>query len=157
MVGFSSKGGGDFFPPVVFQPGSASLEAEARENLKQIGKLLNQKPKLSIRICGKTTAEDFEALYAVGTDADAGEKEPPLEGNQDRGEAGQANSGVKVARVPAPTKAQEDRLTGLARERTQVVRNYLTSDMKIAAGRLSECRVAYSLHDSQGPRVQISP
>jgi len=57
-------GGQLMFEPVVFQPGTLELTAESQTYLEQLKKLLEERPRLTLSLCGQVNATDRQALNA---------------------------------------------------------------------------------------------
>jgi len=65
-----TKGGESSVEVLEFPPGSSTLTAAAKGDLEAVTELLAQRPKLSVKMCGRATARDMSA---------ASQKEPAVE------------------------------------------------------------------------------
>jgi peptidoglycan hydrolase-like protein with peptidoglycan-binding domain len=144
MLGGIAEGGGPRFESIEFAPGSAELSEVAKGYAAALAQLLAERPELSLRLCGRATAQDMQA---VAVDARSSARRPAGAGDQ-----------IGDARVgPLPDQAQaEQALTELAAERNRAVRRYLIKEKGVAAGRVSECRSTFEAADRGSPRVEVS-
>lgn len=134
-------GGGPSFKPIPFEAGAATLTPEAQTFTSNLAKMLKERPKLSLRVCGKTSNEDLQALRARGELPQAATT-PPTQG--------------RAAQTPAVDDQARSALTRLAEERTRVIRQQLVDRDKIGANQVAECRAAFEPDKKEGPRVEIS-
>ncbi len=126
--------------PIPFAAGEASLSPEARVFIESLSKLLQQRPKLSLRVCGKSTQADVAALRARGT-----LPQPPAT------PAGRPQPGA-----PQTDEQTRAELTRLAEERTRAVREYLAERGQIQPARIGECRAEFEPQGKQGPRADAT-
>jgi hypothetical protein len=154
----SSAGGSRLeFNPVVFPPGSAELGDDGRAHADKVVRLLRERPKLSLAVCGIATAPDLEALQA-GKSPPGSPPSPAATG------PGATPTGPAAQPAPAPAAADpgaaakdiSDVLAQLAVERTRSVRRYLIEEKKLAAKRVRGCRPRFDARDSGPPRVEMS-
>jgi len=153
-----TQGGGPAFEPIVFTPGSAQLDEAGRSYADEVAKFLRERPKVSLKLCGRATAQDLAQLTssAESESETAAEASPAAEA-QAEGEATQAGTENAPDQEPQPDQARlADDLKELAIERKNVVRTYLVEEKKIEAGRVPECRSTYDPDDQGSPRVKIS-
>jgi hypothetical protein len=127
-------------PEVQIHLGAASAELsraslDVRRNTQQ--------PKLSLKVCGRSTARDANQLKAAATAA-----ERTAAGDKDQA----GRSEPKLA--PDPAQA-EQALVELAVERMRVVRRYLIREQGADAKRIPECRSTFEPTDQGSPRVEI--
>jgi outer membrane protein OmpA-like peptidoglycan-associated protein len=128
----AGAGGSMTFNPIAFDPGTADLNSTGRDMAAALARVLRERDKLKLRVCGRATAEDLaEAL---------GEKAPPPAGPQ-RDQA--------VARLGGSLEA-------LASDRTAEVRRALIEEGGAKPGQVGECRSAFDPDDTRPPRVEIS-
>lgn len=106
--------------PVEFEPGQASLDDTDRDYLSKIGKVLKERPRLAVKVCGVVVQQDIVHL------------QPPAE-------KASGQDGKKEAR-PAPAVVDEQKLTGLAGQRAASVKDYLVEKFKVPASRLANCQ-----------------
>lgn len=143
MIANAAGGGPPSFKPIAFPAGQATLAPDGKVFADNLAKLLKERPKLSLRVCGKSTPEDLEALRAQGklpAPAPAAAQPPP----QTR---------------PLPPQLDDQargELTRLAEERTRAIRQYLVASKGIGDRQVSECRAAFDPKGKGGPRAEIS-
>ena len=144
MVEGVVKGSGPTFESIEFAPGSAEFSEAGKRNADAVAKLLAEHPKLSLKVCGRSTAQDMERFMA-----EAGAAAPPVAGGKDQ--TGQSKA------EPVPESAQaEQTLAELAVERMRFVRRYLIQEKGADAKRVPECRSTFEAADQGSPRVEIS-
>jgi len=135
-----AKGTGPAFEPIEFMPGSAELSEAGKSYADAVAEFLAERPKLSLRVCGRSTAPDMKRLMA-DTESAEGSK----------GEAGQSEA------KPVLDSAQAEQvLVELAVERKQAVRRYLIQEKGADVKRVHECRSTFEAADQGSPRVEIS-
>ncbi len=140
----SAAGGGNLsFKPIAFPPGQATLAPEGKVLADNLAKMLKERPKLSLRVCGKSTPEDLQALRTQG-------KLP----------APPQPTGQTPPRSQASPPQLDDQargaLTRLAEERTSAIRQYLVASKGIGDRQVAECRAAFDPKGKAGPRAEIS-
>ncbi len=138
------EGSGPTFEPVEFAPGSSELVKVGKGYLDSLAKLLAEHPDLSLKVCGRSTMVDMNAVAPTARmhrhrEADA------------RGLFGETNGAAVRQYTPAETA-----LTKLAVERERNVRRYLVTEKGIDAARISECRSTFEAADRGIPRVELS-
>jgi hypothetical protein len=139
--------------PVRFAPGSAALDETAKAYLDELGKLLLERPKLRVRVCGLATASDQKLLAgdrspaAAETDAPPDAVVPP---------AGTEPVSSPITAEPDSSAAPADALAELAIERQRVVRRSLLEREGVDVKRVSACRSLFDPDDTGDPRVEIS-
>ncbi|MBL8658230.1 MAG: DUF748 domain-containing protein [Rhodospirillales bacterium] len=138
-------GGGPSFKPIPFAAGAAELSPEAKAFSDNLAKMLKERPKLSLRVCGKAVDQDLQALRARG---ELPQPTPPAPAQQGRA----ANQPPKTPPVDDQARSA---LTRLAEERTRAVRQQLVERDKIGANQVAECRAEFEPKSSAGPRVEI--
>ncbi len=140
-------GGGPSFKPIPFAAGAATLGPEAQVFTDNLAKMLKERPKLSLRVCGKSGGEDLQALRARG---ELPQPAPPAAAQQ----------GGRGASPPPKNSSVDDQarsaLTRLAEERTRAVRQQLVERDKIGAGQVAECRAEFEPKSKAGPRVEVA-
>ena len=148
IFGTDSFQGADGFKlqPVVFAPGSATLDEAGKQMAQPYVTMLDKKPSLKLGVCGRATVQDFVALF--------GSRAMPS------AQATAARPGQPAAAAPAPPRtissAQAKAMVELAMERTNAVRSYLVDERGINTDRIVQCRVTYDLKDTQPPRTQFA-
>lgn len=154
MLSKVAKGTGSAFEPVAFAPGSAELDEAARGYADDIAEFLANHPKLVLKVCGRSTAQDMQQLTGTGG--------APAASVTDAGTpSGVAKSGQAKAAERTTQQGQQPRqatqaLEELATEREGAVRRYLISDKGTDAKRVSECRSSFDASDQGSPRAELS-
>jgi hypothetical protein len=113
--------------PVIFEPGKADLTAQHKDYLSKLGKVMKDRPKIDVRVCGYTTM------------ADLGGTKP-------------ADSGKKAAEL---SKKQIEAMIALGSERMNAIKKHMISTFKIDAGRLILCAPEHDRKDGAKPRVEL--
>lgn len=140
-VGALVGGRGPSFKPIPFAAGAATLNPEATVFTDNLAKMLKERPKLSLRVCGKAVDEDLQALRAHGELPQPAPSAPAQQG--------------RAANPPAIDDQARSALTRLAEERTRAVRQQLVDRDKIGANQVAECRAQFEPKGNAGPRVEI--
>jgi hypothetical protein len=152
---FGTDAGGVPLDPIVFVAGASDLDELGQDLAQRIASLLNDKPKLSIKVCGKATAADFIAAKGVSD-------QEPVSGEE--GQTGaDTQPGAWTSTVDKHISTDEltlsdseaESLLGIAIERTSVARRYLIEEEGISEDRIGQCRITYSLKDKKPPRVDV--
>jgi len=106
--------------PIGFEPGQSVMDDTDRDYLSKVAKVLNDRPKLAIKLCGVAVKQDVLYFQQLAT-ADS-----------------KKNAGKKVSQeIPV---IDEQKLTDLARQRAEQVKNYLVEKFKVPADHLVGCR-----------------
>jgi hypothetical protein len=134
MVGES--GGAVNLQPIEFAAGESQLGNEYEEYLGKIAKLMQERPKIVLNICGVASEQDRQALQQPTAEAD---KEPPPDRSQQ----------------PAPVEIGNDKLLNLAIERGNLVKEQLIG-LGVDAKRLFTCHPEMEGADKQPPQVKLS-
>jgi len=137
MLSSQSAGGGLTFEPIKFKAGSAEMDATARKYADELVTLLQERPILSLYVCGESNAEDFFELTLINI-------------NKPTKTAAAAEQRVKLIETHKP------KLLELAKERTQVVRHYMITEKGQDAKRIGECRPNFDVDDTGPPRVNVT-
>jgi peptidoglycan hydrolase-like protein with peptidoglycan-binding domain len=148
-----AKGGGPSFEPIVFAPASAELDDAGRGYADEVAMILKERPKLSLKICGRSTSQDMQQLKAQAqskASAETGAKAAP-EQQVEKTPNTEPAPEIKLD----PAQLAED-LKELALARKSVVRAYLINNKGIDASRVRECRSTFEASDRDGPRVEIA-
>ena len=143
MIAGLAKGGVPTFEPIEFTPGSAELSEAAKGYAKSLAKLLAEHPHLTLKVCGRSTAQDMDRISVAARAAlrrRAGAKS----------RAGDSEAAPVLDRVQA-----EQALTELAVERKRNVRRYLIKQKGVDAERVSDCRSSFEGGDQGSPRVEV--
>jgi hypothetical protein len=118
--------------PVPFPAGVARLEGTSRDMVSGLARVLQERDKLKIKVCGRATASDLTAaLRADGAPQSGPERE-------------------------AAAERLAPELWSLAGERTARVRDALINEGGARPRQVSECRVLYDPTDTGPPRVEVT-
>ncbi|MGE5442215.1 MAG: DUF748 domain-containing protein, partial [Bacteroidota bacterium] len=118
------------FNPIPFDPGKADLTSTGQDMAAALARVLQERDKLKLRVCGRATAQDLAA--ALGGAPPAG---------PERDQAVEKLGG---------------KLEALASERTAAVRRVLIEQSGAKPWQVGECRSAFDPADTGPPRVEIS-
>jgi len=116
------------FEPVPFAPGSDVLEDDALPYLKKVAKLLEDRSKLQLTLCGRAVPADRQALLEMS-----------------QGKRGQKSAGMDVT---------EEQLQEIAERRSVAVQDRLVT-LGIKSERLFQCRPKFVDDDTAQPGVDI--
>ncbi|MEM7221487.1 MAG: DUF748 domain-containing protein [Pseudomonadota bacterium] len=131
--------------PVTFAPGTTDITEEGASSADKIAELLNGKPQLTIRLCGRAAAADLVA-FRGGEPAQA----EPVEGEEP-----EAKAAAEPEAIAKPTDQEADQLLALAEERRKAVQKYLIDSHGIDKAKIFECRSTYSTEGSKPPRAEF--
>jgi len=123
--------------PVEFDPGRAEIDAEDKDYLGKVAVVLKERPKLAIKLCGVAVDADKAFL-------------------QEQAAAKSAKDNKNQATGQAAVEINEARLTALASERADLVKDFLIEQFGIPASHLVNCqpRLDADNGDSQ-PRTDL--
>ncbi len=173
LVGEVASGGGVTFKPLTFRANGTAVTVEGRSLADNLVHLLEERPRLVVKMCGRTTAEDHairlsrltaqrraEVMAARQAEAAAGPPGPetagPAEGGRDAGMAPPPAPWEPNAEERAALDDQARReLAELAGARTIAAKRLLVERHGIDAGRLAECRPVFDAEDQGPPRVEV--
>jgi hypothetical protein len=143
MLADLTKGGTPSLDAMEFAPGSAALTQAHRRYADDVAKLAKQRPRLSLKVCGRATAKDIAALAPKNQPAirDAEGREPP-----------QAESDPAPVALGAP---DEQALHELAVERQRILIAYLIERGGVDPARITECRSTFDPTDQGNPRAEV--
>jgi Domain of Unknown Function (DUF748) len=119
------------FDPLIFDPGSATLNKSGTDQLDKLAKLLAERPQVHLTLCGTSNASDRMQLYPDVKPAD----------------------GAKPA---ALNPEQEARLLQLASDRQNNTKEYLINSKAIAHDRLILCEPVYDADKDAIGGVEIN-
>ncbi len=128
------------FDPLDFKPGESKLNAENKEQLANLTKLLIEKPQVHLTLCGTTNQSDLFKLYPDIKEEMAGNKK----------DNDTTNDEVVL------TKEYKSRLKKLAVERQVNSKNYLISEARIGHDRLILCEPAALAEEEAKSGVEIN-
>ena len=123
--------------PVEFDPGLSEIDTEDKDYLGKVAKVLKERPKLAIKLCG--VAVDADKAYLQKQAAAKSEKDNKSQ-----------------TAKPAAANISEAQLTELAGTRANQVKDYLVEQFSIPASHLVNCqpRVDTDKSDSK-PRTDL--
>jgi peptidoglycan hydrolase-like protein with peptidoglycan-binding domain len=138
-----TKGDGPSLDAMEFAPGSAELTQAHRRYADDVAKLAKQRPRLSLKVCGRATAKDVAAPETKSQPAmrDAEGRQP-----------------TRAEPEPAPVALgapDEQALHELAVERQRMLIAYLVERGGIDPARITECRATFDPTDQGNPRVEV--
>jgi hypothetical protein len=142
------------FQPIPFAGGSDALGPKAMSFADKLAELLTERPKLSIRVCGRATAEDL-ASFAARKAAELKTVRQPGSTTRPKS-SGQADGAPPPLSGKALISAAETELSKLALARTNAIRGHLLKKAEGLGRRLSECRSKFDPDDQGPPRVDVS-
>ena len=134
LIAKVAGGGGDkvALQPIPFPAGVARLDGTAQDMATGLVRVLQERDKLKIKVCGRATASDLTAaLRADGAP-----------------ESGPGRDAAAERLAPE--------LWSLAGERTARVRDALITGGSIKARQVGECRILYDPTDTGPPRVDVT-
>jgi|GEM_PF-3216610 len=149
--------GGGMFPPVVFAPNWDVLDEAGRTDTAELVNLLTERPKLSIKVCGRATKTDLDAHVATAMEQaakDLAAAKPAAGAKPEKG----AKEAEPTSALPDPEQIAQDAepaMRELAAKRTVAFRRYLADEAGIPAERVSECRPDFDPADTGLPRVEV--
>ena len=144
MLASLADSSGPPFVSIEFSPASAELNQGGKSSADSLAKLLSEHPELSLKLCGRFTARDRNAVTS------AAKIHSRQEANA-KGLSGESSASPVLDQTEA-----EPAFTELAAERTRAVRRYLTAEKGVDAARVSECRPTFEAADQGRPRVDVS-
>jgi peptidoglycan hydrolase-like protein with peptidoglycan-binding domain len=144
MLGRLAKTAGPALAPIEFAPGSAELDEAGKRYANDVLELLAKHPKLSLKVCGRSTAQDMAQFMTQAAP-------PTPRASDEKGKAAQPDA------QPVADAGQLDQaLVELAVARGRTLRRYLIQEKNADAKRLPECRSTFEAADQGSPRVEIS-
>jgi len=136
------------FTPVAFEPGSAALDAPASIYLDQLSRLLAERPRVHVSLCGAATEADRQAMVEALRAKAAAAPQPPATAPAD---------GVRPEppKPRPPVTVGDPALDRLARARAAAVYAYLTDARGIEAARLASCRPRLDKQPDAKPHLDV--
>jgi hypothetical protein len=131
--------------PVGFGAGDVLLDDQDRDYLGKVAQVLKERPKIAVKLCGAAVQADREEL-ARRMAAQAKEKQPK------RGREVKAEAKVEEAALPA---VSEEELLALAKQRAEVIEDYLVTRHGVSASRAAVCRPVVDPQSGAAPRVDL--
>lgn len=125
--------------PVKFEPGQAGLDDSDKEYLSKVAKVLQERPKLAIKLCGVAVPQDTAWFQ------------------QQAAAAQKTGDKTGTATKPAVPEVAETQLLDLARARAESVKGYLVTTFKTPADHLVGCRPRIETDGDKGaaPRTDL--
>ena len=141
--------------PVVFAAASTTLDTTAREYLQKVAKVLEEKPKMDIKICGIAVEDDRETLIRLAAARLKAEAEAKRRAELRRIARGEGKPD-KAEKTAQPAPISDEQLKNLAAERAAAVKGHLIKEQGIKANRLIACRAELDDKGSEGkPRTDL--
>ena len=137
------------FKPIIFSKGKSELDEVGKAFADQLAHLLTERPKLSLRVCGRTSAKDFDA-YLARQSTNAISADAPSQG-----ETTQESALIQAGHNNIDDVALSD-MMALANARTIALRRYMVKEKLIDTERIDECREIFDPNDQAPPRVIIT-
>ena len=135
--------------PVIFAPGSATLEDSALQYLERVAELMKNRPKMRVNLCGKATETDRVALSGKKSAAPEPQKSPA-------GRSGKEPQGTQAVKTPEPEEsALDDSLRSLASQRALAIMAHLVNQNGIERRRLFVCSPEIDTGSDAKPRVEL--
>lgn len=122
--------------PVLFKPGSATLDGDARQYMTRIAALLKNRPQLRLKLCGKAVNADRAAL-------------------RQQAATNTAKSETSSSTSTKPPPISDAELEALAHRRAAALKQYLVSQLGTDAGRLFLCHPEVDTTPNAEARVQL--
>lgn len=135
------------FDPFVCEPLQSELTSEQKQRLDRMAKLLKDRPEVQLVVCGIAAPPDLLALRGKETP-----EEKPGEGGN--GTAGGKPMAGESGLPAVPDKDETVKLTELAEQRSQAVKDYLIG-AGIESGRLITCRPEYHAAAEADPGIEV--
>ncbi len=143
--------------PVAFVPGGKDMPDAALPSLRQISRLLAERPGLSLNVCGVAVeAQDGPALIRLRQEQQGlfGRLQTLLSGKPS-GQPEEEDAAAAAAAATPTSQPSRDRLLALAEARAQAVKNFLVEDGKVPPDRLFTCRPRLDADAKAAPRVDL--
>lgn len=129
--------------PVAFEAGRATLDATANQYLDRLAGLMQERPKLRVKLCGRAAPADRDALEEAAKAAAAQR-------------AQEAKVKPPAQPPPPPPRVTKEQLQALAHRRAAVAKDYLVSRRGIAAERLFVCKPELDSAAEAKPRLELA-
>lgn len=140
--------------PVVFSPGSRDAVAGDAGYLERLAKLMNERPGVRLRLCGKATATDRAALLAEAQEAARPDTQAAAQGGTEDAAQGGAEGAARPPAQPPPAVSDEQ-LQALAQARAATLKARLVERFGIAPERLFVCHPELDEAADALPRVEL--
>ena len=136
--------------PVEFAPGTAVLDAKAKDYLKVVNKLMKERPEIQVSICGKATQSDIRLLNEKAV------KE--LKGNSSGDQLApkkDKSTSAEEKETPPPPAVTKEQILKLADERAQNIKKHLSDEHGIGSDRLFICNPEIDKDEKAAPRADL--
>jgi hypothetical protein len=151
---FGEDGRSFSIDPAVFVAGTSELTDEGEAVADEVGELFADKTQLTLRTCGKATADDLMVLRGEEPPARPAPEETQTAEGEEASGAG-AGGGAQAPTIAKPSEQEVEALLALATERGAVIRAFLQANHGIDPARVSDCRISYSIEDTKPPRAEF--
>lgn len=132
--------------PVTFEPGQAALDDTDRDYLSKIAKVLKERPKIAVKVCGVAVQQDVVHL------------QPPADKAARQSDKKEPSPAVPVKKEPLPAApvVDEQKLTDLGEQRAASVKDYLVEKFNVPANRLVDCQPRLETDQADAiPRTEL--
>jgi len=130
--------------PMLFAPASSQADSTSLQYAAKIASLMNERPQLRIKICGKATTKDSQQLI----------QQKQQEWKSKRASKS-TESDTDSSKPPVFTVSDKE-LLELALQRSEAVKNILVDEHKIDASRLFICQPAIDKDIEAQPRLDLN-
>ncbi len=130
--------------PTQFTPGESTLDETDRDYLAKVANILNDRPKIAIKLCGVSVARDLAVF-----------RKQPIAG-EDSGDQQGATQETVPPVSSEPTAEEKKYLEDLAAQRAAVVKDYLVQAYQSEASHLVGCQPKLELGNAEEqPRTDL--
>jgi len=129
--------------PVSFEAGAATLDDTAAQYFDRLAGLMQERPKLRVKLCGRAVPADRDTLEQAAAAAAARK-------------AQEAKVKPPVQPPPPPPPISEEQLQALARQRATAAKDYLINRHGVAAERLFVCKPELDTAAEAKPRLELA-
>jgi outer membrane protein OmpA-like peptidoglycan-associated protein len=129
--------------PVEFEPGQSVLDDNDREYLGKVAKVLKDRPKIAIKLCGVAASRDREFLQQ--------------QKQQDQQQQAAKTPGqVQDASAAQAPVVDETELSEIAEQRAAAIKDFLVEEHRVPASRLVGCLPKLEIDDAKAqPRTDL--
>ncbi len=146
--------------PVTFAAGKSDLDDQARDYLSKVAKVMDDRPKLTVKVCGVAVNDDLaylkqqNAAAAQNPSTGSPGANPSVGGNTTGGANPDATANSQQV---TPAEAYQAQLGKLAERRANSVRDYLVNKYKTKASHLVSCqpRIETATEGASKPRTDL--
>ncbi len=129
--------------PVAFAAGNSELNATAHDYLAKVAKVMQERPKLTVKVCGVAVNADLAYLKQQNAAAAQGAG------------ANAPAAGAATTEKVTPAQAYKTQLGKLAEKRANSVRDYLVNKYKTKASHLVSCQPRIETSGDSKPRTDL--